>query len=191
MKKSVAILLSILIATISIALLSAGCQVKTETEIKTEQRDTQPVGETKILGEKVKKKVKVYFANPEKQDEAAMQSDPETAAAQQMAFPLEKEIDTTTTTIKEDTISALLKDVSDKEKKDGYINEIHNISLDSLSVKDGIATVKFSGKDFLLEGDMSGPRVRAQIEKTLQQFSDVDTVDIYINDDAKFDDLRG
>ena len=191
MKKSVAIILSILIATISIALLSSGCQVKTETERKTEQRDTQPVGETKVLGEKIKKKVKVYFANPEKQDKAAMQSDPETAAGQQMAFPLERAIDTTTTTIKEDTISALLKDVNGKEKKDGYINEIHNISLDSLSVKDGIATVKFSGKDFLLEGDMSGPRVRAQIEKTLQQFSDVDTVDIYINDDAKFDDLRG
>ena len=191
MKKSVAIILSILIATISIALLPAGCQVKTETERKTEQRDTQPVGETKVLGEKIKKKVKVYFANPEKQDKAAMQSDPETAAGQQMAFPLERAIDTTTTTIKEDTISALLKDVSDKEKKDGYINEIHNISLDSLSVKDGIATVKFSGKNFVLKGDMSGPRVRAQIEKTLQQFSDVDTVDIYINDDAKFDDLRG
>ncbi len=190
MKKIAAILLSILIATTVVVLLSSGCQVKTDTERKTEQRDTQPIGEPKVLGEKIKKTVKLFYANPEKQDEAAMKNDPETAAAQQMAFPVEREIDTTTTTIKEDTISALLKDMSDKEKKEGYINEIHKISLDSLSVEDGIATAKFSGKDFYVAGDMSGPRVRAQIEKTLQQFSDVDTVDIYINDDAKFDDLR-
>ncbi len=182
-----------LVLFIVLGLVIAGCQTKTATDTKrkSEQVDTQPTGETKILGEKIKKTVKIFYANPEKQDEAAMKNDPETAAAQQMAFPLEREIDTTTTTTKEDTINALLKDVTDTEKKEGYVNEIHKISLDSLTIKDGIATAIFSGKGFILEGDMSGPRVRAQIEKTLQQFSEVDTVDIYINGDSKFDDLRG
>ncbi|TET53387.1 MAG: hypothetical protein E3J54_04355 [Actinobacteria bacterium] len=167
-------------------------QNKKKSQIKkTSQKREIPEGEKpKIIGEAIEKVVQVYFANQAKENEAFKNNDPESALAYQFAFPLKRTIKTKETTKEIDTINELLKGPTKEEKEQGYRTEIHKITLDSLTVEKEIATAKFSGKDFFLEGDRSGPKVRAQIEKTLLQIERIKKVEIYINDEPKFDDLR-
>jgi hypothetical protein len=56
-----------------------------------------------------------------------------------------------------------------------------SLKLVSAEIKDGKAIVKLSG-NFSLAGECDDPRVKAQLEETAAQFSDVKSVEIYIND---------
>lgn len=163
---------------------------KKEKQISGE-RKTQPQNKPKIIGKSITKKINIFLANQKKEDEAYAKHDPESKEAYQFAFPVPRIIETTAETLQQDTVKELLKGLTDGEEEQGYKTEIHNLSLDSLKISDGVATVKLNGKKFYLEGDMSGPRLRAQVEKTLLQFTDIKEVVIFVNGNSKFDDLSG
>lgn len=184
------------ICLITFLFIAVGCQTPENKKGSAGKRSSQPIDKPKILGKKIQKKVFAYFANQEKEDAAYKpveegKKDPEDPTAYQFAFPVIRIIETTTTTVEEDTVKELLKGPTDGEEEQGYRTEIHNIELDSLTIKNKVATAKFTGKKFYLEGDMSGARVRAQIEKTLLQFPHIKKAVIYINGNPKFDDLSG
>lgn len=183
----------LIILLLALILITSGCFHKQPQSTKSNgKRKTQPKEGPLIIGKKIKRKVKIYFANQAKEDEAFKKYDAEDPRAYQYAFPLNRTINTTTTTIARDTVNELLKGPTNNEKAQGYRTEIHNIALDSLEInKKKIAIIKFSGKEFYLEGDMSGVRVKMQIEKTLLQFPSIKKVIIYINGNPNFDSLEG
>jgi hypothetical protein len=56
-----------------------------------------------------------------------------------------------------------------------------DLQLKDASIKDGLATVHLTGT-LNLGGECDNPRVQAQLEKTILQFSNVKQAQIYIND---------
>jgi hypothetical protein len=64
----------------------------------------------------------------------------------------------------------------------GLYNSLYqsDLQVESLSIQSGIATVKLTG-DLSLGGECDNPRVQAQLEQTVLQFSTVSEAVIYIN----------
>ena len=56
-----------------------------------------------------------------------------------------------------------------------------DLSIDSLDIQDGVATIRLSGA-MQLGGVCDAPRFQAQLEQTALQFSTIKQVDIFIND---------
>lgn len=72
----------------------------------------------------------------------------------------------------------------------GFYNALHQSSLtvDSVSVSGGNAVVELSG-DLVLAGVCDNPRVTAQLEETVLQFDDINSVEIFINGTSLADHL--
>lgn len=88
--------------------------------------------------------------------------------------------------------AALNKLLSIKEQyygQSGLYNPLYssNLKLDKATIKDGEADIRLSG-NLQLGGEMDDPRVKAQLEETVLQFSTVTKASIYINDE-KLDDV--
>ena len=58
-----------------------------------------------------------------------------------------------------------------------------NVTVDSVNVENGLATVEMSG-DISIGGVCDAPRIEHQLERTVLQFPDVDQVQIFINGEA-------
>lgn len=74
-----------------------------------------------------------------------------------------------------------------KERAEGFLTSINfGVKINSLAVKDGIARVDF---DEMLQQSVGGScrvaAIRAQITKTLEQFSGVKQIIISINGEAE------
>ena len=58
-----------------------------------------------------------------------------------------------------------------------------DVTVDSVSVEDGLATVQMSG-DIAIAGVCEEPRIEYQLERTVLEFPEVDEVEIFINGEA-------
>lgn len=87
--------------------------------------------------------------------------------------------------------AAINKLLSIKEQyygQSGLYNPLYNsnLKLDKATIKDGEADIRLSG-NLSLGGEMDDPRVKAQLEETVLQFSTVTKASVYINN-KKLDD---
>lgn len=85
-------------------------------------------------------------------------------------------------------ITELIKGLTADEIKNGYVTQIDpNARIQSLSIKDGVATIdmskELSNKNL---GLCAGQFIKAQIEQTLLQFPTVKEVVVSINGDTEF-----
>lgn len=87
-----------------------------------------------------------------------------------------------------DTLAELLTLNPNDYAISGYYNSLGNaqLSVNSLSINNGVAEVYLNGT-LSLGGACDNPRVVAQLEKTLLQFPNITSVDIYINSQALAD----
>ncbi|MBY0328893.1 GerMN domain-containing protein [Patescibacteria group bacterium] len=85
-------------------------------------------------------------------------------------------------------ITELIKGLTADEIKNGYVTQIDpNVRIQSLSIKDGVASIDMSkelGSKNL--GLCAGQFIKAQIEQTLLQFPTVKRVIVLINGDKEF-----
>jgi len=65
----------------------------------------------------------------------------------------------------------------------GLYNSLYqsNLSIDSLNLQNGVATIRLSGT-ISLGGVCDTPRFQAQLEQTVLQFSTIKQANIFIND---------
>ena len=85
-------------------------------------------------------------------------------------------------------ITELIKGLTADEIKNGYVTQIDpNARIQSLSIKDGVASIDMS-KELASKnlGLCAGQFIKAQIEQTLLQFPTVQKVVISINGDIEF-----
>lgn len=85
-------------------------------------------------------------------------------------------------------INELIKGLTVEEVKNGYVTQIDpNVRIQSLSIKDGVASVDLS-KELASKnlGLCAGQFIQAQIEQTLLQFPTVKKVVVSINGDKEF-----
>jgi len=85
-------------------------------------------------------------------------------------------------------INELIKGLTPDEMKNGYVTQIDpNARIQSLSIKDGVASVDLS-KELASKnvGLCAGQFIQAQIEQTLLQFPTVKKVIVSINGDKEF-----
>jgi hypothetical protein len=118
-------------------------------------------------------KVKVFFPNSKIDSEMLDCS---------LVFPVQREIEKTLA-VGRASLEELFKGPSDNELEGGYFTNIpEGVQIQSLDIKDGVATVDLSSE---LEEGVGGScmvtSIRAQIEETLKQFSTVDSVIISID----------
>lgn len=81
-----------------------------------------------------------------------------------------------------DTLAELLTLNPNDYAASGYYNSLQNaqLTVNSLSVNNGVAEVYLNGT-LSLGGECDNPRVVAQLEKTLLQFPNIQSTEIYIN----------
>lgn len=102
---------------------------------------------------------------------------------------VEREIKPTQAVIKA-SMEELLSLKKETYGESGLVNTLYQSNLKFLSAvidDKGIATVKLSG-DLVLGGVCDNPRIKAQLEQTVKQFSTVKSVEILINN-KKLNDL--
>lgn len=114
--------------------------------------------------------VKVFFNN------SSMNAECENTVA------VNREV-TQTPAIARAALEELLKGVAESEKSKGYITSINpNVKINSLEIKNGVATVDFNSE---LEKNSGGScralAIRSQITQTLKQFPTVTSVVISVN----------
>lgn len=87
-----------------------------------------------------------------------------------------------------DTLAELLTLNPNDYAASGYYNSLENaqLNVNSLSINNGVAEVYLNGT-LSLGGVCDNPRVVAQLEKTLLQFPNITSVDIYINNEVLAD----
>lgn len=97
-------------------------------------------------------------------------------------FPVTRYISKSVATAR-GAIMELLKGVSDVEKADGFFTSINaGVKIQKLTIENGIAKIDFSNNiEKNLGGSCRVTNLRAQIEKTLMQFSSVKTVIISVD----------
>jgi hypothetical protein len=87
-----------------------------------------------------------------------------------------------TTGVLKASMTKLLSIKDQNYGQSGLYNALYqsNLKISSLALKDGVATIRLTGK-MTLGGECDNPRVQAQLEETALQFSTVKKVVIYIN----------
>jgi hypothetical protein len=87
-----------------------------------------------------------------------------------------------TTGVLKASMTKLLSIKDQNYGESGLYNALYqsNLKISSLTLKDGVATIRLTGK-MILGGECDSPRVQAQLEETALQFSTVKKVTIYIN----------
>ena len=97
------------------------------------------------------------------------------------AIPVEVEIQPTQAVLKA-AVEALLALKSQNYGESGLYNALYqsDLKLDKLSLDGGKASVYLTGS-LKIGGECDAPRVQAQLEQTVLQFSTVKEADIYIN----------
>jgi len=99
-------------------------------------------------------------------------------------FAVEREIEKTEGVGKA-AINELLKGPTASEEENGYFTSIGDADLNSLNIKDGVATADFSEELNQGGGTCMMEARRAQIEKTLKQFPTVDEVVISVEGETE------
>jgi spore germination protein GerM len=127
-------------------------------------KPTTPCGETI--------KVKIYFNNSK--------MDPEYSCNK--VFPTERQI-IKTSAVARAALEELLKGPTDKEKAEGFINNINSgVIIQKLVIENNVAKVDFDEQlEYQVGGSCRVAAIRAQITQTLKQFSSVKNVIISIN----------
>ncbi len=117
--------------------------------------------------------VKLYYYNKTKAEEIGDACNPDAV------LPLEREIPTTKTPI-QDTVKLLIKgQLTEQEKTAGFYTEfpLSGVELLGANLKDGVLTLQFADPSNRTGGGSCRVRLLwAQIQKTAQQFPDVQTV---------------
>jgi hypothetical protein len=87
-----------------------------------------------------------------------------------------------TTGVLKASLNKLLSIKDQNYGQSGLYNSLYqsSLKLSSVTLKDGLATVRLTGK-MILGGVCDNPRVQAQLEQTALQFSTVKKVSIYVN----------
>ncbi len=120
-------------------------------------------------------RVKVFFCNSKLNPEALDCS---------LVFPVEREIvKGSIVDLISNTVLELLKGPTEEEREEGYFSEINpGVRVKSIRIKNGIARIDFD-EQFLygLGGSCKVSAIRAQIEKTLNQFEGIREVVITVN----------
>jgi len=86
-------------------------------------------------------------------------------------------------------LQELLKGPTGQERRQGYDTNLEGLTLRRFWVRRGVATVELVG-ELRLRGELSGLRLRLQVEKTLKQFRSIRKVVIRVNGRRDFDSLR-
>lgn len=164
MKRTLITVLIVVIAVTSVYFSFNYLQVR---EKSREDRRTQTAPSPERIT------VRVYFSNKQK-DPQALECD--------KVYPVQRQI-LKTRTVARATLRELLKGPTETEKKEGYFTNINSgVKVRTLEVEDGLARVDFNEKlEYQVGGSCRVQAIRAQIEETLRQFSNIDEVIISVN----------
>jgi hypothetical protein len=96
-------------------------------------------------------------------------------------IPVQVEIPTTQGVLKA-ALESLLSVKTQFYGESGLYNALYqsDLQVESVSIVDGIATVNLTGR-LLMGGECDNPRIQAQLEQTVLQFSTVTKAEIFIN----------
>lgn len=127
----------------------------------------------KIYEEVETMKVKVFFSSSKLNPELVDCS---------LVFPVQREVEETVA-VGRAALTELFKGTTEQEEDAGYFTNINEgVTIQSLTIKDGVAKVDLSSKlGEGVGGSCKVSAIRAQIEETLKQFSTVDSVVISID----------
>jgi spore germination protein GerM len=117
--------------------------------------------------------IKVFFGNH--------RNDPQSLYCER-AYPALREVTKTVASARA-ALTELLAGPTETERAQGFFTALNSgVALQSLMIKDGVATVDFSSRlGEGVGGSCLVTAIRAQIGETLKQFSTVDSVVIAIN----------
>jgi spore germination protein GerM len=138
-----------------------------------------------LMSAQKEKQIKLYFQNNEK--ETAAQALGDSSAFPVQVFPVQRKI--RTDQLEREALKLLLLGPTKLEQENCFSTNCSGLKLKKLKISRGSAVVYLTGK-LQLQGLLSGPRLRLQIEKTLKQFRTVRRVTMYINNKKSFDDLK-
>jgi len=138
-----------------------------------------------IVYPQTKEEIHLYFQHNAK--EMADQGRGDSSAIPVNVYPVVRVV--RTKHIERESLLLLLKGPTLSEREAGYSTNCSGLQLKKLKLSKSQAIVYMTGK-LLLQGLLSGQRLRLQVEKTLKQFPLIRRVIIYINNKKNFDDLR-
>ena len=78
-----------------------------------------------------------------------------------------------------DPLLAALGTLFQTPGSDGLVNTVQGLELDGMLIEGGLAEVRLTG-DLALGGVCDGPRVEAQLRRTIQEASGVDSVRLFL-----------
>jgi hypothetical protein len=104
-------------------------------------------------------------------------------------IPVQVEIPATQGVLKA-ALESLLSLKTQNYGESGLYNALYqsNLQVESVSINNGVATVNLTGT-LLMGGECDNPRIQAQLEQTVLQFSTVAEADIFINGQSLADAL--
>jgi spore germination protein GerM len=121
------------------------------------------------------KQVNVYFGN----------SKMGSAEDCSKVFPISRTI-LNAETFGPSALEALLNGVSEKEKQSGYFTSLNDgILIQKFEIKDKVAYVDFNSRFSEVAGSCRVTAIKSQIENTLNNLSDIDSVIISVNGQTK------
>ena len=136
-------------------------------------------------GTLVERRIDIYFANinRERHDLAG----PPGQGPVFMVYAAPRRI--ASTTLEEAALEELFKGPTSEEEARGYSTYCSGLEVKSFRLDGDSATVELTGTP-VLSGVLAGPRLRAQINKTLLQFKTIKNVRLLINGKEDFDSLK-
>ena len=121
------------------------------------------------------KKINVYFGNEKMGSSENCDK----------VFPVSR-IVTNAETLGPGALLTLLKGVSAEEKRGGYFTSLNDgILIQKFEIKNMVAYVDFNQRFSEVGGSCNVIAIRSQIEKTLNQFPDIDSVVISVNGETE------
>jgi len=107
-----------------------------------------------------------------------------------LVYPVELEVEKKYESNIINTVRGLLFNLTAKEQAEGYVTAIPaGTYLKNVAIKDGTATVNLSGQLNDTAGACNATLARAQIEKTLLQFTYINAVEICVDDNCNPDEI--